>query len=765
MGGRNFRLTKFCNATQKGNTMTRVFGTHLGSDLRWFALASTGCIFLTAPAYGQDAQTATNSNNSHKNTEELQEVTVTAEKSATLLSKTPIAVSAITQEQLTNAGVRSLSDLTVATPNVQIEQFAFTGATYVAIRGIISKDWSETGDSDVGMYIDGVATPRSYGLDSAFYDLERVEVLRGPQGTLYGKDATAGNMNIITAAPEQQFAAETDYGYGNYGDVISHAMVNFPINDTLAIRGSVVFHRNNGYFDTEGTTTRNYGATDEYGGRISALWQPTDTFKWRFTIDDFISNNTEALAIATGADGRPIGGGSVYSRPVPSTPEPKQHITNFMARSRTDWQISSDLSLSYIFGFQAVDQNYATALPVSNALFATPGEMAAYGNSRNRNQYHEFNLSYESNRIKNLFGFNYTTERTESIYNNQLILDDFNEVIIEPDAADSSWGVFDQVTYNLTDNLHLTAGIRKSKDYKNVGSKAVAICPLDYFYGGGALPASCAQTPWNGTGSWSATTWKAGVDYDITDKIMSYVTVSTGYKAGGINAVAPSPEQNYRPEHNTNYEVGVKGRYLDGKATLNADFFYEDYKDIDVDYWVYNSSSGGTFLTENAARAAIWGPELDGSLLLTSADRIDGFLNYLHATYTDYQNAKDPLTSITYDLDGYSLPNAPRVSARLQYSHDFSLPAGARLTPMAAVYWQSVSYLREFNLADDKVPAYSKTSLRLTYTSSAGHWQVQGYVDNLEDNAVRVGVSNLIGAYNSWYAPPRTFGVTAKYQY
>jgi iron complex outermembrane receptor protein len=151
--------------------------------------------------------------------------------------------------------------------------------------------------------------------------------------------------------------------------------------------------------------------------------------------------------------------------------------------------------------------------------------------------------------------------------------------------------------------------------------------------------------------------------------------------------------------------------------------------------------------------------------MITSADRIDGFLNYLHATYTDYPNAKDPLTNITYDLDGKSLPNAPRVSLRLQYSHEFSLPNGATLTPLAAVYWQSVSYLREFNLPDDSVPAYSKTNLRLTYATASGRWQVQGYVSNLENNAVRIGVENLIGAYDSWYAPPRTYGATVKYRY
>jgi iron complex outermembrane recepter protein len=737
------------------------------AHVRLLLLVSAGCGFVVSPAFAQNTGVANNTAESGGSSAEIQEVVVTAEKTATPLSKTPIAVSAISQEQLTNAGVLSPSDLAVATPNVQIEAFPYTGALYVAIRGIVSKDWTETGDSDVGMYIDGVATPRAYGLDGAFYDLDRVEILRGPQGTLYGKDATAGNMNIITATPTQKFAAAADAGYGNYNDVSAHGMVNIPLTDTLAIRGSVVFHKNEGYFDTQGTTIRNYGLDHEYGGRISALWTPSDSFTWKVSVDDFISHNTEWLAIATGADGQPIGGGSIYNRPTFSTPEPTQDINNLMARSRMEWQMSKAWALTYVAGVQTVDQTFATQLPVTNELFANPGptgEMDSHGTNQNKNQYHELNLKYDDGRIRNLSGLNYYTESTYSIYNNAIIPDDFNEVIVEPNAKDSGWGVFDQATYNLRDDLRLTAGIRESKDYKNVNAKYFAICPVDYFYAGGALSSTCTAGPWNGKGSWSAFTWKVGVDYDVTDKVMAYATVSTGYKAGGINQTAPGPDQQFQPEHNTNYEAGLKGRYLDGKATLNADFFYESYKDIDVNFWVFDSS-GGTFLTENAARAAIYGPELEGSLLITSADRIDAFANYLHATYTDYQNAKDPLTSIYYNLSGSSLPNAPKGSGRLQYSHEFKLPDGATVTPMAAVYYQTVSYLREFNLADDRVPAYSKTSLRLTYASASDQWEVQGYVDNLENKAVRVGVENLIGAYDSWYAPPRTFGVTVKYKY
>jgi iron complex outermembrane recepter protein len=740
-----------------------------GVRLHRYLLAAASCILMIAPALGQNAQAATNSQNSdNNNSNELQVVIVTAQKRSQSIEKTPIAMAALTQQQLTDAGVGSVVDLTSATPNVQIEQYPFTGSIYPEIRGIVSRDFTETADADVAIYIDGVPIQRSYGLGSAFYDLERVEVLRGPQGTLYGKDATAGNINIITAPPEQQFAAEADYGYGNYGDVSSHAMVNIPVDDTLAVRISTVFHQNNGYFNTEGTTARNYGATDEYGGRISALWQPTSNFKWRLTLDDFISNDTEGLAISTGANGQPLDGLPIYNRPVASSPEPYQNMKNFMVRSRMDWQVSRDLSLSYIAGAQIDSESYATAIPINFTLFdpATIGNSVDYATFGNTNQYQELDLSYDSSWIKNIIGGDFTDEHTTAVYNNNFVQSDFNLAFNEPDAYDSNWGVFDQATVNVTDSLRVTGGIRESSDYKTVGSRLEVICPLNYYYPGGAVPATCSSTPWGGHGSWSATTWKAGIDYNLTEEVMSYITASTGYKPGGINYAPETPVSQlyYRPEHVTSYEGGIKGRYLDGKATLNADFFYEDYKDIDVNYWDCAGTSCNT-VTTNAAAAAIWGPELDGSLLITRSDRLEGFLNYLHATYTDYHNARDTLTGIFYNLDGKELPNAPEISARLQYSHDFLLPNGSKLTPMAAVYWQAVSYLREFNLPDDKVPAYSKTSLRLTYNSASDQWMIQAYVDNLEDNAVRIGWDAVFETYNSYYAPPRTFGLRATYRY
>jgi iron complex outermembrane receptor protein len=247
---------------------------------------------------------------------------------------------------------------------------------------------------------------------------------------------------------------------------------------------------------------------------------------------------------------------------------------------------------------------------------------------------------------------------------------------------------------------------------------------------------------------------------------LSYVTVSTGFKAGGFNDLTnPGPVlanyYTYAPEYVTNYELGLKSRFLDNSATLNVALFYEDYTSIQESQNIQES-----VITTNAASAGIYGAEVEGSWKVTDEDRVDAFVNILHATFTNYLNAiNGQTTQIVPSLDGNDLPDAPEFSLRLQYGHDFELPNGGLLVPSAAIYWQSKSYLREFNLPIDLVPAYTKTTLRLTYQDPTGHWEGDAYVDNIENNVIRVGEETVVGNYLSFYGTPRTFGARISYHY
>jgi iron complex outermembrane receptor protein len=730
--------------------------------------AAVAALAALAQSLAGHAADSTSTAASNSSSTELSEIVVTALKRSEPLSKVPLAVTALSQEQLTAAGVVGLQDLTSAAPSVEMKMVAVDDSLEITVRGITNNDFNPGGSPAVATYVDGIYLARTQGLNGDLFDVERVEVLRGPQGTLYGRNSTGGNVNIVTADPKSTFGASVDMSYGNYNDVQTRAMVNLPITDDLAIRGSFVTHRSDGYFETAGTTSTNYAAADNYAGRLTALWTPGSNFKWRLAADYSVVGGTPDLEFATGANGRPLDGLPVYDRPVSSEPEPSNYLRNFMVRSRMEWQLGSNFSLTYLAGYEDVSWSDLWALAATSVAADNLTEGHRTGGDQSYSQEIDFNFDW--NGLKNIVGANY-------LYESERDFDDYPAYTLDlnyrggtslgPTATDESWGAFDQATYTVVDALRLTAGVRYSTENKgnSLNGFGQEFCPLSV-----SINTALSQMYTPGCsfsleapvrGSWSNTNWKAGVDYDVTDAILAYGSVTTGFKAGGLNIGGNITPQAYSPEKVTSYELGLKGHFFDNRVTVYADAFDMDYKDLQV-----TQLSGTADITNNAAKAKIYGAELEGEWRITPNDHLNGFLDYLHATYIDYNNAVDELSGIVYpSLSGSTLPNAPRYSFKLAYSHQFDLPDGSALTPSASVYYQSVSYLREFDLPIDTVQAYTKTSLSMGWTDATRRWNVDAYGYNLENSVVRNGGITAFGLYWSTYDPPRTYGVRVGYKF
>jgi iron complex outermembrane receptor protein len=721
-----------------------------------------------------EAQITPNANGKDPSTEgsvasktTLDEIIVTAEKRAESLGKTPLAVSVLSEEQLNNAGVTGLKDLTSAVPNLEIKTVNIVNSVQVTIRGVSNSDFNAGGNPAVATYIDGIYVPRTQGLSGDLYDIERVEVLRGPQGTLYGRNSTGGNLNILTANADKSFGAAAGISYGNYDDIQTHGMVNLPLTDSLAVRAAFVTHRNNGIYNTEGTTAQNYGKADDFGGRLTAQFTPTDNFKWRLSIDDFVSRGTSGLEFATAPDGKPIDNRPIFNRPLNSSPEPSEYVSNLMIRSRMDWQLTGGWALTYTAGHQ--DLKWRSVLDMDGTdLQVLDGHRTAGSQSYS----HEINVIYDHAKLKNVFGATYfhETEQDSDVYHLFTVGLTFRTgEVTGPFVEDKASGVYDQATYNLTDRLRVTAGARFSTEDKISYTDQEVFAPIDTTYAAilavnpiGVLPPGWFYAPKFGNrGKWSSVNWKGGLQYEVSDRTMSYLTVTTGFKSGGQN-FGNTSIPTFNPETVTNYEFGLKTRIFDDKVSLNTAVFYEDYKDLQVT----QISQSIAQVTENAARARIYGIENEVQWRITGADRLSGFVNYLKATYADYNNAVDAQTGIVYaSLTGKYLPHAPLFSMRVQYAHDFALPNGSTITPLASVYWQTKTYLRELNFPIDRVDGFSKTNLNLTYADGGGHWTAQAYVENLEDKVVRNGGLSAVGVYYSDYSPPRMFGARISYKY
>jgi iron complex outermembrane recepter protein len=691
---------------------------------------------------------------------QLEEVIVTAQKREETLLKVPVAVSVLTQDQLRDQGVVSLENLASTVPDVDIKTLGFTDAIQVAVRGITNTDFNESGNPAVATYIDGFYVGRSEGLGGALYDLQRVEVLRGPQGTLYGRNSTGGNVNIITADPQPAFGASADISYGNYSDLLTHAMVNLPVSDTLAIRAAFMTHQSNGYYDTLGTTERGYGAADDHAGRLTVLWKPTENFKWRLSADDFVSNGTPGLNIATGPDGKPLDGLPVLKQPTLDLLEPYNHVNNFMIRSRMDWQLNDHVSLAYIAGYQ--DLKFQAQVTIG------PNILDSLRRDPFQSYSHEIDLNFDSGPVRNTAGATYFNLSTSSPDAFRILAADLAYGLAKPDRVNTeAWGIFDQATYSVNDSLRIIAGLRYSSETQHALGALSYFCPMTLFpnaplsaYGTLFGPGCTMSTVIPAGGTWSNVNWKAGLEYDLSNHTSSYLTATTGFKSGGANIGFNTPVPNFAPEKVTSYELGIKTRLLDDRVSLNTALFYENYTDLQVTQLTQFNT-----ITENAAGAHIYGIENEATFRVTKHDEISGFLNYLQGTYTKYQNAVDQLSGTVFpSLAGNHLPNSPEVSLKFQYLHDFDLANGGTLTPTVWTYWQSANYLREFNLPIDRVGPYAKTDANLTYTDPSKHWKVQGFVRNLENNLIRNGAFTA-GAYFSSYDAPRTYGALVSYQY
>lgn len=705
----------------------------------------------------------------------LQEVVVTAQKRAQTVDSVPLAVTALDMSKLRAAGVSAVRELTSAAPNVQIHAIGVDGYLGITIRGISNLDYTPLGNPAVSTYIDGVYVTQPTGFADEIYDLERVEVLRGPQGTLYGRNATGGNLNIVTADPKQTFGAYADLSYGNYNDVRADAMLNAPISDTLAVRAAMSIHRSDGYFDTENTTPRNYGAADDVAVRLTSLWIPVDAFRWRLSFDGFVSNGTPGAAIETGANQQPLDGLSPYRQPTSGDPIPDNYVQSGAIRSRMDWRATDHLTVSYIAGDQHIRQSYQWATAGQLAPLDEPG-FKQYDGDTDSSQSHEVNLVLDTQRLKNVLGANYLRE---VIVQNLYAVDPIYGIASEPyniDGDKTSWGVFDQATLSLSQALRFTAGGRYSHDKQQQDSISAIICSAapgmtlaeaaSLTQGAaGCFPPTAYPAA---SGRWSKVSWKVGLDYDISESTLVYASVTTGYKQGGvpIGIVPPGLPPTYKPETITSYEAGTKARLLDRALSLRFAGFYEDYSNLQITQLVTTPSGAGAIYTTNAGKSGIYGAEVETEWKATRSDYVSAFFTYLHARYDEYGDAIDSRTNdVIPSLAGNQLPNAPELSVRVEYRHDFVLGNGGKIVPLGAVYWQSTSYSQPINDTYYKVGGYSRSSFRLAYTDPTARWQVEAFVDNIENHAVRDSDFSAANVVFSDFGAPRTYGVRLSYRY
>lgn len=718
-----------------------------------FASAALAVVSFHAPmAMAQDA-----------NVVKLDEVVVTAQRRSENLQKTPLTVSAVTGDKLESQGIKTVVDLSAQVPALQISSSG-SGAAVVFLRGIGSTNTTEVGDPAVAYHMDGIYIARSTSVGALFYDVDRVEVLRGPQGTLYGRNATAGAINVITKQPKFAYEGAGSLDVGNYGAITTSGMFNVPVSDTIAVRAAFQQSRHDGYVKAlnkgPGTGGNDRYDQDDKSARIQLLWKPSDDFTLHLGADYLHQGG------AGGGD-KTYGTALATSDPWTCNCATNLYRNNkfFGARAQADLDLGFG-TLTYLTGynFSRLDRNG------ENASTGAPN----FFKGKDYTWSHELRLGGDTGNLKWVVGLYRFTEDNNVDFRVFLATNSYLS-FIQPEVTAKSIAAFGQGTYAVTDRFRVTGGLRYTEDRKARDGGTFLTNSA------GAITSTVIKNL--ADAKWNATNWKIGADFDLTDSSMLYANMATGYKAGGyFDGVAANT---YEPEKITSYEAGVKNRFLDNRLQLNATAFLYDYRDFQVTA-VGVIAGQNASVTLNADKARVYGVEFESSLVVTENDRLDATLGWLHAEYTDFvlplgdafannnTNAAVPAcfkanftlaAPRSTDFSGCRMARTPKWSLNVGYQHTWAMESGARLVGRVQTHYESAKNLEYHGFAQNKQDGFTKSDVSLTYSSADDRWSLQGYVRNIEDDDIRTASSPnsttglSTNGNGEFYAPPRTFGL------
>ncbi len=733
---------------------------------RAMAVLGVACTTLMAiPAHAQQTAAADGAKAGAASGTGLGDIVVTATRQSTSLSKVAAAVTAVQAGDLGAGKIKDVQSLAASIPNLSVgDQF---GVNRIFIRGIGLTSIDLGADGGVAFLQDGAQIPRPAAQLAGFYDLQQVEVLRGPQGTLYGRGATAGAINLITKRPTEALDGYLRATYGNYNAVaIEGGVGGAVVKDTVMVRISGKYDTRDGY----GTNTFTHSQIDNrnaYAFRGSVLLKAAEDFSILVSGETFHENDNNyafhyfgPTVAAENALGALLGGQSIFTiaaakgvkpnlRDLYSGTDPVNHrngtsFTGTMEWTPENWSIKSITSYHDFERFNRDDLNGSNV-----NMF---GQNNYTENSKSYSQ--EFVGSYKGNRFDALFGTVYFHEDLSGevrvpltnlgiLFNLPANYFDSKNYLQTGTVKIDALGLYAQGSYAFTDSLKLTLGGRFSHE------KRQGIGVFDFL---------ATNVLTNKQKAWDAFTPTMTLNYQANPDTLFYATVTRGFKSGVINV--GSQNDVIDPEYVWSYELGVKTAALDNRLQANLSAFYMDYSNLQVGF--VNAQS--IVSTVNAASARNYGFEAELRAKPATGLTVELFGTYLNAKYRQFENGYYRANFATVSLAGNTLDNAPKFSFRAGVNYDLPVSLPGKITVRGDLTWQDRVYFTEFNNADATQAPYALLNAGIGYTTEDKRWTLDIWGRNLTDHFIFS--NNIITAplYNSvrvgTVAPPRTFGVT-----
>jgi len=679
------------------------------------------------------------------------EIIVTATKESQSIQRVPSAITAISSDSIVSRGAVSLAGIQNMMPSVRLQVEG--ASTEIYIRGVgVTLDLPMI-EAPSAFNINGIYVPRELSSASLF-DVERMEALPGPQGTLYGRGALGGTINMITTRPKDDNATSLIFEAGNYDTFRGVLVQNLALSSDLRVRMGVSKHYHEGY-ETSGADS-----ADETAGRLEISYTPSPN------VDIYVWGQLEhkgghpANLISKGTFSDPKSQVFPFDNPWNDTltgPYVSYATLGPIDARDRDWDgvltgaeinvnVSDALTLTYIPSYSSLDwqQQYWVV-----------HKLTEFG-AKIRQHTHELRLAYDNGGkfswLAGLYGYRMKTWGGLQLQFGPDELWAGSPSGLWLDATDvqshvlKGWAGFSQLTYHLSDDTRLVAGGRYSADKRTIfGYQPGLVDEPTLFNDKPNL-----NPTYQNSDDWSHADWKAGVEHDLSPDNMVYAFVQTASQPGTFDTF---PDTMTKQSELMAFTVGTKNRLLDGRLILNNEFFYYDYKNLMTQAW---DASNGSLRLQNADKTKIWGNQLDMNFRATSTTAARLNVGYLNTKY-------DKFNILGVDYSGNSLQSAPKWTVSLGLTQDFDLSNGGRLTAEIDGRFESGFWGDFAHSAGFYQDSYTKTDASISYTPPSENWKISLWVKNIEDTDVQAsgGVGGLFdpGASAVFLEPPRTFGV------
>jgi iron complex outermembrane receptor protein len=634
----------------------------------------------------------------------LDEIIVTARKTEERLQDVPMSLQVVTADLLDKTDTSHILQLQYSVPGLVVNNLGLNGAGF-SLRAVSSQGGS---GSTVATHMNGTYLGTAQLSVTRLFDLDRVEILKGPQGTLYGRNATGGSINFVSQAPKDDFSAEFEAAYGSFATARAEGHVNLPF-DRSALR--LAFTASNGDgFIRNSVDGRRFAENDFWGLRASFGISLTD----RLQLDVMAQH------------GRDDGARNELWLPRPDfLPEPTDIRLTTVTLANPYLVNESDfvsINAAYDLGFATLQSTSAYAhgkvrdLDDCAGLPILTGCVRSVAPDRHDQLSQEFRLvSRTDGTVDWLVGASwYEDDGFLHYYQLTPLIDPNPTSDNETRSSETAYAAFGQAVVHLGTAWSVTGGVRLSREDRRLSTFGSGT-------GDSPLPVSAQR-------SWNNSSWRFDLQYAFTDEVLGYAGVATGFKSGGYDVLPGGTLDHYDPEHLNAYEVGIKSRWLDRRVRLNGAFFYYDFSDLQVSTSTI-TESGLVFETDNAARAEIYGIDVDGVVRLTRKASLSAGIVWLpQREFIEYRNDRTGDT-----LSGNKLTRAPELSATAAVDFELARSQGGRYSARIEYNYRSGYFYTVDNNPRFAQGSFGLCNLYLKLDAADDKWYVFAAGRNLGD--------------------------------